>query len=219
MTLKFTSRLFPVSNPLLCCFHDKMLQDLPTKAKVPIFDPHTPSIILSVILTEKKDEPHLPLALDLMWSTPNSLNHSCPTVQSQRTWFSRQDNVTALPSAWIHPNILSVLTAVAAHENKLLLQSLLHLNGTRPRNRNFPELPSQHQLRQNERNVHLPSGKPSGRLQKLFLYCAPSPKTCPLRPSHLRHPTLFLLCAIALLLHTATKSRKAAWAHLSPHIC
>lgn len=68
-----------------------MLPDLPTKAKVPMFDPHTPSMILSVFPTDNKDQAHLLLALALMRSSPK--------------WFACLSRL-ALPSQSLMPHCL-----------------------------------------------------------------------------------------------------------------
>lgn len=132
-----------------------MLPDLPTKTKVPIFDPYTPSIILLVFPTDTKDQTHLPLALDLTWSTPN-IRFSCLSClaipsQSLMPHCLVTENL-ALPTG--HCDYTSLGLDTRKHTDCAYSRGCTGEQAPPPeyitsewsqaRNRNFPELPSQH---------------------------------------------------------------------------
>lgn len=156
MTLKFTFRLFPVSNSFTQLFPQQNATRFTYKNKSSNFWPSYPQHnLVGLPHWQKKDQTHLPLALDPTWSTPN-IRFSCFSClalpsQSRMPHCLVTENLVLLTG---HCDYTSLGLDTCKHTDCAYSRGCTGEQAPPPeyitsewsqaRNRNFPELPSQH---------------------------------------------------------------------------
>lgn len=182
-----------------------MLPDLPTKAKGRIFNPLTPRKDLFSLLPwqQRLATPSVSIAPNTVY-LPFILGFPIQSLRPhcllQRPWFSQCATGTAIPSARMHLNILTLLclqqrgrgcTQEQPTPKLLLPDNLLHLNGCPQTDSSRTPQATRNWDKISLPNGHLPSEKPSGGVQKNR--SAPFFETCSPRLSLLLHLALFML--------------------------